>query len=354
LAHNQNSPDRSRFAQQQLPRIQIDFTPGKVMGAAAVVGSLLLILGFTVLRLGEHAVEIRIRYGGAARTGSVPFQMQADVVVHMADCDVSSGTCSLQVSLSRDMPPPVRVLYHLDPFYQNFPTYIASGSTSGAWGELTGRWFGHDERQKHCPEASTRMTETGDVIFPCGLQATSLFNDTFELRRNGAVLHISKDGVDNPEDRSRMANPPDYPDRSKVVWLYERFPEVISIDQGTTDPDFVEWMRPSAMPSLLKDVGRVDVGLLQSEMLTLHIHDRFPVSHLNVTKTLVLLSPSALGGKSEAFSNFLLYAGCLCWLLAITVALINGVCKRTPGQPRFYGSRMPLEESESSTDSDVA
>lgn len=354
LAHNQNSPDRSRFAQQQLPRIQIDFTPGKVMGAAAVVGSLLLILGFTVLRLGEHAVEIRIRYGGAARTGSVPFQMQADVVVHMADCDVSSGTCSLQVSLSRDMPPPVRVLYHLDPFYQNFPTYIASGSTSGAWGELTGRWFGHDERQKHCPEASTRMTETGDVIFPCGLQATSLFNDTFELRRNGAVLHISKDGVGNPEDRSRMANPPDYPDRSKVVWLYERFPEVISIDQGTTDPDFVEWMRPSAMPSLLKDVGRVDVGLLQSEMLTLHIHDRFPVSHLNVTKTLVLLSPSALGGKSEALSNFLLYAGCLCWLLAITVALINGVCKRTPGQPRFYGSRMPLEESESSTDSDVA
>ena len=58
--------------------------------------------------------------------------------------------------------------------------------------------------------------------------------------------------------------------------------QVISIDQGTTDPDFVEWMRliaestgtslyvlsssdcrPSAMPSLLKDVGRVDDSALQ-------------------------------------------------------------------------------------------
>ena len=182
-----------------------------------------------------------------------------------------------------------------------------------------GRWFGHDERQKpqaqlearvrglyftqtlddkarHCPEASTRMTETGDVIFPCGLQVAVLAFVPRALRRAGRghkpfqrylrawdingnyqygpagghtqficqhtcevaakrsclrhscrgshagfhfrfvqVLHISKDGVGNPEDRSRwaadcsasvctvlpnwprMANPPDYPDRSKVV-----------------------------------------------------------------------------------------------------------------------------------------
>ncbi|CAE7651958.1 ALIS3 [Symbiodinium sp. CCMP2592] len=171
------------------------------MGAAAVVGSLLLILGFTVLRLGEHAVEIRIRYGGAARTGSVPFQMQADAVEHMADCDVSSGTCSLQVSLSRDMPPPVRVLYHLDPFYQNFPTYIASGL------------------QPKSADFLAQMCTLLDQVRPPvhGENCHKPFNDTFELRRNGAVLYISKDGVGNPEDRSRMANPPDYPDRSKVV-----------------------------------------------------------------------------------------------------------------------------------------
>ena len=31
-----------------------------------------------------HLVQIRIRYGGAAGTGSVPFQMPADVVVALA------------------------------------------------------------------------------------------------------------------------------------------------------------------------------------------------------------------------------------------------------------------------------
>ena len=165
--------------------------PDEVMGAAAVVGSLLLILGFTVLRLGEHAVEatlqssstrahcavedgvilhafghlvqIRIRYGGAARTGSVPFQMQADVAVALASlCGIRATGDSFtfassparrggahgrlrriiwhvqlasllesgqqatplqssfygsrgQLSAYEDMPPPVRVLYHLDP-----------------------------------------------------------------------------------------------------------------------------------------------------------------------------------------------------------------------------------------------
>eukprot|EP00913_Durusdinium_trenchii_P009828 g9227.t1 len=106
-----------------------------------------------------------------------------------------------------DMPAPIHVMYHLDPFYQNYPNYIQSGSRKGAWPQLTGKILSGDELRKHCPVTATRESAHGS-FFPCGLQAGSFFNDTFKLRRAKDLkeLFINESSVAREDDLKRTSS----------------------------------------------------------------------------------------------------------------------------------------------------
>ncbi|CAK9063888.1 unnamed protein product [Durusdinium trenchii] len=344
-----NLPDGSGFAQQKIPHIQVEWNACKVISAAGGVGVMLFALSMLLSQLGQQAVEVSIHYS-LERHSSVPFA-EAGRKVLPAPCQAE--VCTLELLVPEDMPAPIHVMYHLDPFYQNYPNYIQSGSRKGAWPQLTGKILSGDELRKHCPVTATRESAHGS-FFPCGLQAGSFFNDTFKLRRAKDLkeLFINESSVAREDDLKRMRNPPGYPHGEDMEWLFMRYPEVISLAEGVKNQRFAEWMRPSALPSVLKRIGQLDEPLSKGETILVEIGLRFPASTIDVEKELVLLSPSPIGGSSHALSRFLLYASASCWVLALIVLLCEKCCKRPLGHPRF--ERMRIAQDSESSESDGA
>eukprot|EP00933_Yihiella_yeosuensis_P004379 TRINITY_DN108747_c0_g1_i1.p1 TRINITY_DN108747_c0_g1~~TRINITY_DN108747_c0_g1_i1.p1 ORF type:complete len:621 (+),score=91.91 TRINITY_DN108747_c0_g1_i1:3-1865(+) len=354
-----NAPSSSLFAQQKLASFQLEITSRKVIVLTTLVGGLLLLLGGLTLYLGQDAVQVHVQYTGAEGKSSLPWGNDA-TASHFAPCEEGpsgkTNRCETFLRIPEDMASPIKVLIHLDRFYQNFPEYIRSGSKHGAWPMMTGKWITGSDLELRCPDKSTRMTSTGNLIYPCGLQATSFFNDTFRLRRSSLspAMDLSLADIAWSSDLSRMKNPPEYSNRAtdSVSWLYDRYPTVVSEAEGVTNERFVDWMRPEALPFMIKPMGTLNADLKKGDVLYLDINSSFPVSHLGVTKTLMLMTESPLGGRCHALGSFLVISGFVCWALGLFVLGLSTFCPRRPGDARCR-TGMESESEESSDEGDT-
>lgn len=228
------------------------------------------------------------------------------------------------------------IFYNVDPFYQNYPEYLQSGTHSrGAWSQLTGSYLSDSEQTRVCGAKSCRVDGQGRKIFPCGLQATSLFNDTFEFTDTaGKVIPMDTSGVAWSSDMERFRNPAQgYPGDPAFSWLFQRYPTVVSEQDGVRDPRFVAWMKPEALPSMLKLYGMMTADVA-GKNLTLQINSSFPVTHLGARKQLLITTATALGGRSDSFAAFLVFSGCGCLAMALLVLAVHVCCARQPGRSR--------------------
>merc|ERR1719446_1354928 len=172
-----------------------------------------------LLGLGSWAVEesasskqIRIHYEGP--DGNDPWGTKESEVIRAQDeCKHNSNRCRIKVKLREDMKPPILLYYAIGPYYQNYNDYLKSEVPK----ELHGKIVPESLRDTLCVEP-TRTTPDGQSIVPCGMKATSVFNDSFTIEG----FEIDKSGLAWKEDLERFANPPDYRKREKTSWLYER------------------------------------------------------------------------------------------------------------------------------------
>jgi len=228
------------------------------------------------------------------------------------------------------MSPPIKVDFVIDPFFQNHPSYLESFSFS----ELTGS-VGDVQPSKHC-KLGSEVNASGFRLFPCGLQANSLFNDTFTLRdgKTGELLHLGTDGIAWQSDLRRFENPQGYPHRlHDFSWLFQRFPTVIP-KLGVRAEALAVWLRPAATPRVQKPYAILADGLRAGQTIDIHIDANFPVSTIDAKKLLLLTTSGPLGGVSDLFGRFLLAAGSICWLAALLVLAIRLFCGRQLGEAR--------------------
>jgi len=228
----------------------------------------------------------------------------------------------------------------VDPFHQNIPAYMQSVVSE----QLQGRWGSNASIDKHCPEG-TRSDATGRTIFPCGLRATSVFNDTFEVfaQPGTEVLPSDRSGIAWKSDVTRYRNPDGYPDVPNVSWLFMRYPaSTIPKEEGARSEAFAVWMRPKAMPLVLNPYGRVEEGLFAGQNITIRINASFPVRSVGAKKYLVLRTASYLGSASDEFTAFYFLTGSICWACSGVVLVIRACCARDRGQPRrsFFARRV--------------
>merc|ERR1712070_240768 len=127
-----------------------------------------------------------------------------------------------------------------------------------------------------CVSERTRKVsgEGSDDIVPCGLKATTVFNDSFTLAdATGQVLTIDKTNIAWPSDVGRYKNPVDYGSRTHTSWLYERYPsDVITQSDGVDSELFAEWMRPAALNRVWNAYGRIPQSVPR-QRLQLSIHN---------------------------------------------------------------------------------
>jgi hypothetical protein len=207
--------------------------------------------------------------------------------------------CTLEFFLPEDIGPPVLLYYQLTNFYQNHRRYVNSfnkeqlsgvavdlGTVSGSGCQPLATWTNDS--------APTGQPNRDKAIYPCGLIANSLFNDTFQAVEaltpanssaiqpqpysmvttgiawdsDKALYGKTSYNLSKPINMTNVVPPPNW---------HERYPNGYH-DNVTFDPSndeaFMVWMRTAGLPNFSKLAMRNDFDVMKSGTYKIEVLSR--------------------------------------------------------------------------------
>ncbi|XP_051125302.1 ALA-interacting subunit 1-like [Andrographis paniculata] len=317
---NSKRPKYSRFTQQELPACKPILTPKWVISTFLLVSVVFIPIGIVSLYASRDVVEIVDRY----ETDCIPPEFAKDKIGFIQS--TQDKVCIRNLTVPKRMKAPIYVYYQLDNFYQNHRRYVKSRSDQQL------RKNGSAADIDPCKPEGT--TKDGLPIVPCGLIAWSLFNDTYQFTRNNQPLNINKHGISWKSDRDHKFGKNVFPTNFQNGSLR---------GGATLDPskplsqqeDLIVWMRTAALPTFRKLYGKIEVDLLQNEVINVTLENNYNTYSFNGKKKLVLSTASWLGGKNDFVGIAYLTVGGLCFFLAIVFMLIYLIKPRQLGDPSY-------------------
>ncbi|KAF8753366.1 Permeases of the major facilitator superfamily [Rhizoctonia solani] len=289
-------PANTAFKQQRLKAWQPILTPKTVLPVLFIVGLCFAPIG-GLLIWGSGNPKITIEYTGCESAGqsftNLPkfsYKMRSSASDAVASTPqwrstkvnstlTSSGNqCTIAFDIPADLEPPVFLYYRLTSFYQNHRRYPLA-------------------------------VLDGKIVYPCGLIANSMFNDTIGNAtllgtNNNNLYAFSSKNIAWPGEARKYATRPGYANLSEIIpppnWRH-RYPN------GYTDTDvpdlkanehFQNWMRTAGLPTFTKLYGRNDNETMRQGRYEIVIDDNFPVSQFGGTKAIVISTVSWIGGKN--------------------------------------------------------
>ncbi|KAI0473246.1 lem3 cdc50 family protein [Xylariaceae sp. FL0804] len=361
-------PANTAFRQQRLKAWQPILTPKTVIPLFFVIGLITAPIGGLLIYASSTVKELRLDYTNCfqeAPTGdSGP--MPSDTVFPSfksnntinASWKVQNGTnhtygsytvqnlttCTLQFDIPEDMAPPVLLYYRLENFYQNHRRYVASYYDKQLLGDEVSTTEVSDS------SCDPLATLNGKAIYPCGLIANSLFNDTI-----GSPLKVGSSG-DEAERTYQMKNtsiawasdkalygpmkatnytdivpPPDWqPQYPGGVYSDEHPPPNLKEDEH-----FIVWMRTAGLPTFSKLYMRNDTQTLSIGTYQIDIVDTFRTDKYNGRKSIVLTTLSVMGGKNNFLGILWLVVGGFCITLALVFLVTNLIKPRKLGDHTY-------------------
>merc|ERR1711934_1102843 len=178
-----NRPDDSDFKQQRLKAWQPILTPMWVIITFAGVGIIFMIIGVLVLVASNEVVE----YTSDAYEALKP---------NSGSCKSGEGSSSTScmvtqtIEIEKDMDAPIYMYYQLSNFYQNHRRYVKSRSDIQLRGDGIDTTTGCDPLSSRACENNNKVKGTC-AVYPCGLIAWSVFNDTFYETSSGPSAFAS-------------------------------------------------------------------------------------------------------------------------------------------------------------------
>ncbi|KAH8165551.1 hypothetical protein CIB48_g2684 [Xylaria polymorpha] len=330
-------PANTAFRQQRLKAWQPILTPKNVIWIFFVLGVFAAVVGGLLIYASRMVSSIEIDYTDCgAKAGSDLTQMPADLVtsnwrnnngstttsaqwmktenltIPYNGFEVANRTnCTIVFQILQNMNAPVRAYYRLDNFYQNHRRYVNSFNPD----QLLAKNVSTStlENSNCAPLATEKINGTNYQIYPCGLIANSLFNDTIgrPIRvgvsgtNDSRTYKWSEDGIAWESDMD-LYQPLESPDFGLIIpppnWR-ERYPD----GRYTTDyppPDlkkdehFISWMRTAALPSFFKPWAFGN-ETLEAGFYTIDIVDNFNMTQYKGRKSLVITTTGPLGGKND-------------------------------------------------------
>lgn len=314
-------------------------------------------LGAGMLYGSNQVEELTIDYSQCERMASRDFftQVPDDYVTHSFHSNMSvrpqwryatnesvewedeRGLCQVQFQIPNDIGPPVFLFYMLKNFYANHRRYVQSFSEYQLNGEASSLAVIQDTAGQNCKPLS--QDSEGRKIYPCGLIANSLFNDTFTfpVGVNGTSddYEMTNDGIAWSSGRERFQKTK-Y-NASEVVpppnW-YKMFPNGYTEDNIpdiSTWPEFQNWMAPAGLPFFSKLALRNDNDVMRSGIYEVTVGLHFPVLPYNGHKYIYISTRSVIGGKNPFLGVSWIVAGGICMALSLAFVVINVVRPRKTG-----------------------
>jgi hypothetical protein len=332
-------PVDNAFQQQKLKAWQPLLTPHWVIGTFLFVGIVFLPIGGIVLKESSAVVELTARYDQRDLPNSCTKEVMADCRSGiMAQCNLCK--VDVEIPITEAMEAPIFFYYKLTNFYQNHRRYVKSRNDE----QLKGSTPYPSDLSSCDPLKEFQMSETDDTVaslYPCGLIANSVFNDTFtaSVVSGGNTRVLTPGSAEWQQDG--IAWPSDKKDKFKLRSLDEpsetgKGPGGFTIWTQDNNEDFIVWMRTAGLPTFKKLYRKIGTNLNKDDILRVSVLNVFPVSEFKGEKAIVLSTTSFLGGKNAFLGWAYIIVGTMCILLAFIFFCKHKVSPRPLGDMKYF------------------
>jgi hypothetical protein len=284
-------------------------TPPWVIGTFLITGAIFLVIGGIIYDASSKVVQIEQRYD------------------NYPGCALNS-TCTVLVDVPQDMTPPIYFYYKLTNFYQNHRRYVKSRDDDQLSG-ASAPGVQSSSNPPPCDPLTKWPTESKTLLYPCGLIAQSLFNDSFQatIVGTGSPLKWTGNGIAWASDREKKFKKRNMsPDETNIG--YGGFP--IEINE-----ELMVWMRTAGLPDFKKLNKIINDKLYKGERINITVSNVFPVAAFGGTKSVVFSTTTWIGGKNDFLAISYLVVGSVCLVLSLLFLFKHWLCTRQMGEANF-------------------
>lgn len=347
-------PANTAFRQQRLKAWQPILTPKTVLPLFFAIGIIFAPIGGALFYASTTVQMISLDYTYCARDAPLsnersgvrdmpisliktqfrstspinPMWRKTERNVSFDGQDVPTTTCHLQFDIPEPMGPSVLMYYTLTNFYQNHRRYVNSFNDK----QLKGQKM--DLAAIRSSSCAPLDVIDGKPIYPCGLIANSMFNDTIGEPVLIKVPHSAED------NRTFFMS-----DSNEIAWpsdadLYGDFPKDMRYDEVVPPPNwklrypngysdtrkppnlhtwqaFQVWMRTAGLPNFSKLYRRNDTEVLVSGTYTVAIDHYWPADKFRGSKSLLLTTKTVIGGRNPFLGIAYIVVGGICIILGV-------------------------------------
>ncbi|ODQ81237.1 hypothetical protein BABINDRAFT_47086 [Babjeviella inositovora NRRL Y-12698] len=248
-----------------------------------------------------------------------------------------AGQCHVQFEIPQNIKPPIYYFYRLKDFYANHRRFVKSFSEDQLNGKDASENTIKNTIGQNCQPLST--DENGTKIYPCGLIANSLFNDTFTplqaVNGSGTDYLMTNKGISWSKDKDRFKKT--VYNASQIVpppnWV-KRFPQGYN-DTNIPDisewPEFQNWMHPAGLPDFSKIILRNDGDVLQKGVYETVVGLHWPVRGFSGHKYIYISTRSVIGGRNPFLGISWVVVGGLCLVLSLAFMIVSLLKPRKVG-----------------------
>lgn len=269
--------------------------------------------------------------------------------------------CLVRFNIPEDLKPTISFFYNLENFYQNHRRYVNSFNAKQLLGDAVD---GRTINDSTCDPIAHDPEGTGKIVYPCGLVANSIFNDTFSAPVLLSVSGSSESNKTYEMSQKDIAWPgmKDLygPTKYNYDWIIpppnweKRYPDGYSDDNPPpdlkTDEHFQNWMQLAAAPNFYKLYQKNTELAMETGQYQVDIEFNFDSTVYNGRKAFVLTTISTMGSRNIWPGIIFLIVGGICLILDIYFILSFFLWKpRKLGDPSYLSWNQPTAPQGTST-----
>ncbi|KXX79291.1 Cell division control protein 50 [Madurella mycetomatis] len=379
---HKNRPPNTAFRQQRMRAWQCVLTPKLIVTIFSVLAAIYLGFGAYLTYLAYTVRDIQVDYTDCLHDApteafnvmperyiTAHFSAQNDrlnpyralwmkenrtVEVGRRDYNATRQYCLVRINIPEDLNPTISFFYYLENFYQNHRRYVNSFNARQLLGEAVD---GRTINESTCDPVAYDPRGSGKIVYPCGLVANSMFNDTFsdpmpvddstDVAVRERAYPMSNRGIAWPGTKDlygttsysydQIVPPPNWRERYLNNYTERNPPPELDKDEA-----FQNWMMLAATPNFYKLAQKNDRDVLRAGEYQIEIQSNFDTTKYNGRKAFVITTISTMGARNIWPGIIFLVVGGICLILDVYFILSFFLWKpRKLGDPSYLSWNQP-------------